>query len=238
MGVVLKPSARSSKSSIPESLTLSLEETPTQRLADRRSYIDEQLTRTSVPGTGFHEFAIWNGDDERALILSVSWGLPPKLWRDVGVIQVTFPPESAPAKAQELLAAAGDAAAAFHGDISPLRAAASIKGEISGSPLVYDASAAGPHPGGIGLGLKQRNPAASLAVAPDYIGWISYFSAATARFFDFPNGPRDAEWLAREFTTPTGAWLIRLTDEPLDLTREEHRIRVKLAYQRFGKAWN
>ncbi len=67
----------------------------------------------------------------------------------------------------------------------------------------------------------------------DIIGWVNYWSRETSALLGFPNPTIDAPLLKRSHQTATGAWLVRLTDEPLDLTREDHRQVVGWAYARF-----
>nr|WP_228530847.1 MULTISPECIES: DUF5953 family protein [Myxococcaceae] len=75
----------------------------------------------------------------------------------------------------------------------------------------------------------------SCAVAPPSIGWLNYWSDATAQWLGFPDPARDAEWLARAHRTPAGAWLLQLTEAPLDLERPEHLDLLIRAYRRFER---
>ncbi len=68
---------------------------------------------------------------------------------------------------------------------------------------------------------------------PHYLGWINYWSAATARALGFPDPARDADLLSRSRPTATGGWLVRLTDAPLDLDNPAHLDALKRAYVRF-----
>jgi hypothetical protein len=70
------------------------------------------------------------------------------------------------------------------------------------------------------------------ASIPSRLGWINYWSETTARELQFPDPARDAELLRRSRPTDK-AWVVRLTDEPLDLDRDDHRAALRAAYDRF-----
>jgi hypothetical protein len=68
---------------------------------------------------------------------------------------------------------------------------------------------------------------------PCYLGWVNYWSAATAQVIGFPDLVRDAELLTRSRRTPSGGWLVQLTTEPLELDIPSHLEALKEAYERF-----
>ena len=68
---------------------------------------------------------------------------------------------------------------------------------------------------------------------PHYLGWVNYWSAATAQTLRFPDPARDAELLSRARRTATGAWLVQLTETPLDLDNTAHLEALLRAYERF-----
>jgi hypothetical protein len=68
---------------------------------------------------------------------------------------------------------------------------------------------------------------------PHYLGWLNYWSAATARAIGFPDPARDAELLSRSRRTATGGWVVWLTDAPLDLDNPARLDALKRAYERF-----
>lgn len=70
---------------------------------------------------------------------------------------------------------------------------------------------------------------------PERLGWSNYWSEATARWLGFPDQDLDRELLKRSRRTASGAWLVRITDEPLDLTRAEHVRCVAALYERFPR---
>jgi hypothetical protein len=68
---------------------------------------------------------------------------------------------------------------------------------------------------------------------PYYLGWLNYWSAAAAQAIGFPDPARDAELLTRARRTPSGGWVVQLTDAPLDLDNPAHLDALKWAYERF-----
>jgi len=68
---------------------------------------------------------------------------------------------------------------------------------------------------------------------PEYLGWLNYWSAASARAIGFPDPARDADLLSRARRTSTGGWIVQLTDAPLDLDNPAHLDALKRAYERF-----
>lgn len=68
---------------------------------------------------------------------------------------------------------------------------------------------------------------------PHRVGWLNYWSAAAAQAIGFPDPARDADLLSRARRTATGGWVVRLTDEPLDLDNPIHLATLLSAYERF-----
>ena len=68
---------------------------------------------------------------------------------------------------------------------------------------------------------------------PHRLGWMNYWSAATARSLGFPDSSRDVDLLSRSRRTDTGAWVVQLTDAPLDLDQPLHLEALLCAYDRF-----
>ncbi|NTX39616.1 hypothetical protein HUA78_34795 [Myxococcus sp. CA033] len=68
---------------------------------------------------------------------------------------------------------------------------------------------------------------------PHRLGWLNYWSAATAQAIGFPDPARDMALLSRSLCTATGGWVVRLTDAPLDLDDPSHLDALKRAYERF-----
>lgn len=68
---------------------------------------------------------------------------------------------------------------------------------------------------------------------PHRLGWMNYWSATTARSLGFPDPSRDEDLLSRSRSTETGAWVVQLTDAPLDLDQPAHLAALVRAYDRF-----
>ncbi|KFE67101.1 hypothetical protein DB31_8454 [Hyalangium minutum] len=68
---------------------------------------------------------------------------------------------------------------------------------------------------------------------PHRLGWLNYWSAASARTIGFPDPACDADLLTRARRTASGGWVVQLTDAPLDLDNPAHLDALKRAYERF-----
>jgi hypothetical protein len=68
---------------------------------------------------------------------------------------------------------------------------------------------------------------------PHYLGWLNYWSVATAEAIGFPDPARDAQLLSRARRTASGGWVVQLTDAPIDLDIPAHLDVLKRAYERF-----
>jgi hypothetical protein len=130
------------------------------------------------------------------------------------------------AAAGDVLESLGESSRAFWGEGTPFRAAADIAQQTQG-PASY---AARP-PRGLPA-LKPLERIRSPAI-PSYLGWLNYWSDAAARAIGFPDPVRDSDLLLRARRTPTGSWVVRLTDEPLDLDNPAHLDALLRAYERF-----
>jgi hypothetical protein len=71
--------------------------------------------------------------------------------------------------------------------------------------------------------------------SPALLGWLNYWSPRAANALGFPDPVKDAPILplCRQFDD--GAWLVKLTADPLDLQRPDHVAALAWAYQRFDK---
>lgn len=128
--------------------------------------------------------------------------------------------------AADVLESVAEGARAFWGHATPFQAGVEIAEQTS-------PSLGGPPrpPRGLpalNLPRKIRSPA-----IPHRLGWLNYWSAASAEAIGFPESVRDVALLSRARRTPTGGWLVRLTDEPLDLDNPVHLDTLKRAYDRF-----
>ena len=68
---------------------------------------------------------------------------------------------------------------------------------------------------------------------PYYLGWLNFWSAASAKAIGFPDPTRDAELLTRARRTASGGWVVQLTDAPLELDNPAHLDALLRAYERF-----
>ena len=80
------------------------------------------------------------------------------------------------------------------------------------------------------LSLPEKLPSPEL---PCFLGWLNYWSAASAQAIGFPDPSRDAELLSRSRRTASGGWVVQLTDAPLDLDNPMHLDTLKRTYERF-----
>jgi hypothetical protein len=70
---------------------------------------------------------------------------------------------------------------------------------------------------------------------PSRLGWLNYWHADVPAELGFPDANKDADLLQRSYRTPSGAWLVKLTEDSLDLTRPDHVEALARAYWRFDK---
>jgi hypothetical protein len=70
---------------------------------------------------------------------------------------------------------------------------------------------------------------------PGRLGWLNYWHPEVAEALGFPDPDKDARILPLSYRTESGAWVAKLTEEPLDLLRPDHVEALAWAYQRFDK---
>jgi hypothetical protein len=138
-----------------------------------------------------------------------------------------LPPDAAGvAAAADVLEAVSEAAHAFWGDATPYSVRGDIVRQTKNGPSDLE-----PPPRGLPwLKLPREMPSPAI---PQCLGWLCYWSVASARIIGFPDPARDAELLSRSRRTASGGWVVQLTDEPLDLDRPAHLDALKRAYERF-----
>ncbi|WP_224369304.1 DUF5953 family protein [Hyalangium versicolor] len=130
------------------------------------------------------------------------------------------------AAAAELLERVAEGARAFWGHASP-------KGFGSEVAQQMRSSAQGPKSSPRGLPMLTPPEELRSPEIPHYLGWLNYWSAATAQAIGFPDPARDAELLMRARRTASGGWIVQFTDAPLDLDNPAHLDALKQAYERF-----
>jgi len=70
---------------------------------------------------------------------------------------------------------------------------------------------------------------------PETLGWLNYWSTECSAYLGFPQVRRDADLLEHSYRTPGGAWLVKLTADPLDVFRDDHVRLLASTYARFPK---
>ena len=173
---------------------------------------------------------ICNGRDDGDMV--TLWGSrTPALIAPGGMDQADFHvdlPHNAAgvAAAPAVLEAVAEAARAYWGECTPFDAAVDIARQTQNLPAKLE-----PPPRGLPV-LKGPRFLHSPEI-PQCLGWLCYWSAASARIIGFPDPARDAELLSRARRTASSGWVVQLTDEPLDLDRPDHLDALKRAYERF-----
>ncbi|AKF81545.1 hypothetical protein MFUL124B02_21260 [Myxococcus fulvus 124B02] len=130
------------------------------------------------------------------------------------------------AAAADVLEGVAEGANAFWGHATPDRASGDIAEQIA--PTLE-----GPPSPPRGLpALKLFEDIRSPEI-PYYLGWLNYWSEATAKTIGFPDPAQDADLLSRSRRTASGGWVVQLTDAPLDLDDPAHLDALKRTYERF-----
>jgi hypothetical protein len=128
--------------------------------------------------------------------------------------------------AVQVLSGISEGARAFWGHVTPDGAALDIARQTS--PTLE-----GPPNPPRGLPALKLPEAVASPEIPHRLGWLNYWSAATAQALGFPDPSQDAELLSRSRRTTSGGWLVPLTDSPLDLDVPAHLDALLRAYARF-----
>jgi hypothetical protein len=130
------------------------------------------------------------------------------------------------AAAEDLLEGIAEGAHAFWAHATPAPAGV----EIARQTKNWAANPKPPPRGLPPLRLTWEIPTPEL---PHRLGWLNYWSAATARRIGFPDPARDTDLLSRARRTAQGGWLVRLTEAPLDLDVPGHLEALLRTYERF-----
>jgi len=67
---------------------------------------------------------------------------------------------------------------------------------------------------------------------PMQLWWLNYWSERACAYLGFPGPVRDEPLLGHSYQTPSGAWLVKIGTEPIDLERPEHLAMLADAYER------
>lgn len=153
---------------------------------------------------------------------------------------------------ESLLAAIGDALDACTGQITPAPAAQAFTAHYLLGTLGADIenparanwehetrvlrtcmkhrSTAVPRIQHVSVGGGRESP-----LQPAILGWINYWSAETCSYLGFPEAARDQDLLKHALQTPQGSWVVKLCNEPLDVSIEDHVEMVASVYGRFPR---
>jgi hypothetical protein len=135
------------------------------------------------------------------------------------------------AAAADVLEGIADGARGFWGTATPGPAAVEIALQTFHRHVIGDLRFPQSPPRGLPW-LKLPEELSSPEI-PNRLGWLNYWSVAAAAAIGFPDPARDADLLARARRTAAGAWIVRLTDEPLDLDNPAHLNALRRTYDRF-----
>ncbi len=198
-------------------------------VSDRRKYL-AQRARTKM-----HWFHLHNGKSVRGrgggpMFDDGRVALGGRIHRhDLGLLSMTVDFPDAPwTFCEKLLVEIGDASAASHAAVVP-------DGNEALRATQFDTSTAQPDPTLLERGIPRLTDftytGPAVPTQPMYLGWLNYWSAATCTFLGFPDEARHAALTPHSYRTPAGAWLVKLTAEPLDTRRSDHIDVLATAYR-------
>ena len=72
-------------------------------------------------------------------------------------------------------------------------------------------------------------------VQPMYLGWLNYWSEATCAFVGFSGCKEDLDLAPYSYQTPGKAWLVKLTEDPIDVGCPEHVDTLVAGYRRWPR---
>ncbi len=179
-----------------------------RRLADRDSVLNAAGAAGRLPLIGNKDAR--KKDGKRAITISHIPRMDPESAVKLK-FSVWLPPEpDIVERAADLAAAMGTAMDAFWGTITPGGAA----GTIVNQRMLDSPGPERPPPGLPPLALPERLDPFHV---PYFFGWVNYWSKETAERIGFPDPARHAELLERARRLENGAWVVQLTNEPLDI---------------------
>ncbi|HYO60103.1 DUF5953 family protein [Archangium sp.] len=187
---------------------------------------DEWVARESADG----DFPFLCNDDDNHVVTLGGWEIPagrhPGGQPQLQVHAMLPREETTIAAAGDVLEAVAEGARALWGHLTPGSVLLVISEQVG--PKVY-----GPPKPPRGLPALRFPNSLRAPEIPHCLGWLNYWSAATARALGFPDPERDAELLSRSRRTATGGWVVRLTEAPLELDNPAHLDTLKRSYERF-----
>jgi hypothetical protein len=180
-----------------------------------------------TPDGGFP--LVCNGDESYPVMIS-GWERPAGIspgGQPLFEIHAELPLDAAViAAATDMLEALAEEARAFWGHATPITAGVEIAHQT-----VDPVYKPGVPPRGLPA-LKLSEDIRSPEI-PRYLGWLNYWSAATAATLGFPDPSRDADLLSRARRTASGGWVVQLTEAPLHLDSPGHLDTLQRTYERF-----
>jgi hypothetical protein len=228
-------------------------EKPGKAISDRQRYLEGRLKHSAwlftldngrAPGISQGKRA-----DDRYVQIGGRFNEPGKTVYDLTIV---FTSETW-REAEKVLVSVGDSSGALYAQITPDAATMALRAFFG------VASGRAPYPGRPedvqeaaklsaalkALGRQLPSPGVPLTdfayLTPDHpaqpreLGWINYWSADTCSYLGFPQPDRDSDLLVHSQQTPAGAWLVKLSSEPLDLTRADDLRILADTYARFTK---
>lgn len=190
-----------------------------RRLPDRDAFLRQAASKRELP-------MVFHGDEAR--YVSVRGREVPGHLMPAGAasweVCVMIPLGEGRSHLEDAVGRAGEASGAWWGSAAPEAAAAIIATQTIHPHLPRPLPAGLP---GLSPPWRLRDPR-----VPHRLGWLNYWSDATARLLGFPDPERDRDLLARSRRIGA-AWLVRLADEPLDPSRTDHVEALRGAYDRF-----
>jgi hypothetical protein len=130
------------------------------------------------------------------------------------------------AAAAALLESIAEGARSYWGHASPYGYGTEVAQQFRRSPDDPELS-----PRGLPmLNMPEKSPRPE---TPYFLGWLNYWSADAAEVIGFPDHARDGDLLSRARRTPSGGWIVQLTDTPLDYDNPDHLAALKRTYERF-----
>lgn len=196
---------------------------------DRRRYF-AQRARTKLHWFHLHNGKAVRGRGGGPMLDEGRVALGGRIHRhDLGLLSITVDFPDAPwAFCEKLFGEIGDAAAAHHAMIVP-------DGNDALRATQFNTHTAQPDPTLLERGIPRLQDftyaGPAMATQPMYLGWLNYWSAATCAFLGFPDEDEHAALIPGSYRTPAGAWLVKLTAEPLDIRRSDHIDILAAAYR-------
>jgi hypothetical protein len=187
---------------------------------------DEWVERERLDG----DFPFLCNDDDDHVVTLGGWEVPagrhPGAQPQLQIHAMLPLEETTIVVAGGVLAGVAEGSRALWGHVTPGNVMLVIAEQMG--PKMY-----GPPKPPQGLPALQLPDSIPVPEIPHCLGWLNYWSDAASRAIGFPDPARDAELLSRARRSPSGGWVVPLTDEPLDLDNPAHLDALKRAYERF-----